>query len=224
MRQLQERGHRVCAIDTKLGGSAHDVLRSDVRQALLFRLAAGEFDAVFIAPPCSSFSIRRRTKLRSVARPWGVHPIPKGWAAYLDKANGLVRVAIEVMRVARAVGVPVALENPSARSDDRSPAFWEDFSDWGSIWDLPEMQEELRASGATMFTFAQCADLIGGPAQKWTTIAATGALATELAILRECACPHGTLLHPERCCVVTTPGDDPVLALRQPTLAASITS
>ena len=63
-RLLREAGHSVTAIDTKLGGAAHDVLRGGLAQRLLRAIAEGEYDAVFAAPPCSSFSVRHPKKLR----------------------------------------------------------------------------------------------------------------------------------------------------------------
>ena len=185
------------AFDTKLGGSKHDVTRPEVREAILFRLAAGGYDAVMLAPPCSSFSVRRTVRLRSIARPWGIHPLSTGWSDYLETANAVVRATLEIMRVSRAAGIPLALENPAARGDPSSYAYWEEFADWGSLWDIDEIRDELAASGAQSYTFAQCAERLGGKAQKWTTIAATGALATELASLRQCLCAHGVDRHDE---------------------------
>ena len=53
--QLRGAGHRVLAIDTRIGGASHDVLRHDVQQALLYRVRARRFHAVFLAQPCSSY-------------------------------------------------------------------------------------------------------------------------------------------------------------------------
>ena len=188
---LSDAGAHVVAYDTRLGGADHDVTDGVVGPALIARIAANEFDAVFLAPPCSTFSIRRRTRLRSVARPWGVKPVPKGFEHTLRTSNRLVEFSMAAISAARAAGVPLAIENPAARSDDQSYAYWEDYSDWASIWDIKEFAQELQASSAKMFTFAQCAPLIGGEHQKWTTIAATGSLRLTLAPLLGCLCPHG---------------------------------
>jgi hypothetical protein len=194
---LRAMGHHVVAIDTKLGGAAHDVLRAEVADALIDRISAGGFDACFMAVPCSSFSIRHGRQLRSRARPWGVDPIPTGYEAYVAKHNLLVRFALRVLRAARSSSTPIGVENPADRGDEASHAYWERFADWGSLFSVPEVVDELTASGCTQFTFAQCAPLLGGSAQKWTTIAASGELALELQPLRGCLCEHGTERHAE---------------------------
>eukprot|EP00966_Prymnesium_polylepis_P170380 3938419-Prymnesium_polylepis.1 len=50
------------AIDTQLGGAQHDLLRPDLRGWLLRGVAGGEYDLVFAAPPCSSFSVHCGTR------------------------------------------------------------------------------------------------------------------------------------------------------------------
>ena len=69
-RQLREAGHVVTAIDTRLGGAGHDVLRGGLGQLLLQATVRGDYDAVFLAPPCSSFSVRHPVRLWSAA--WAV--------------------------------------------------------------------------------------------------------------------------------------------------------
>ena len=69
-------------------------------------------------------------------------------------------------------------------------------ADRGSIWDMPRVATALRKAGALPVTFAMCA--LGAKAQKWTTIAASGALGDELQCLARFVCPHGDRRHPER--------------------------
>jgi hypothetical protein len=57
---------------------------------LLTRIRAAEFDCVFVATPCSSYSVLHDPQLRSVpAEPEGIEPIPEAWRAYLLKHNYL---------------------------------------------------------------------------------------------------------------------------------------
>ena len=197
-RRLRAAGHSVLALDTKLGGVTHDVLRPELADLILQLVASGAFDAIFAAPPCSSFSVRHPVKLRSAARPEGVQPLPAGWEAYVRKHNRLADFTARVVNTARAAGVPTALENPSWRGEESSPAYWEGAADSGSIFLLESVAGALRDAGARHFTFAQCARAIGGRAQKWTTIAATSWLAAELDILDHCPCEHGTQRHAEQ--------------------------
>ena len=196
--RLRAEGHTVTAIDTRLGGAEHDFTRADLRGRLLRGVAGGDFDVVFAAPPCSSFSVRHPVRLRSRARPRGVQPPPRGWEAYVEKHNLLADFTAALVRACQAAHVPCAVENPADRSDSGSAAYWEEAADAGSIWGMPELRAALESAGATHFTFAQCAAPIGGRAQKYTTIAATGALRAELEVLRSCTCTHGRQRHDER--------------------------
>ena len=56
--RLRARGLRVEAYDTKDGGQSHNVL--NIYETLLARVTRGEFDVIFIATPCQSYSIRHR--------------------------------------------------------------------------------------------------------------------------------------------------------------------
>ena len=196
--RLRGMGHEVTPIDTRLGGAQHDVLRGDLGGRLVRGVVGGEYDLVFAAPPCSSFSVRHPVRLRSRARPWGVHPLPRGWEGYVQQHNRLADLTAELVRACHLAGVPCAVENPADRSDSGSAAYWEEAADAGCIWRMPALSAALEQAGAVSYTFAQCSPLIGGKAQKYTTIAATGALRSELEVLRSCVCTHGRQRHDER--------------------------
>ena len=83
--RLRARGVRVDVVDTKVGGDAHDVLRQDVGARLIARTRRGEYDMVFIATPCESYSVAHRPQLRSRKQPDGLRNAPKEWAAYMYK-------------------------------------------------------------------------------------------------------------------------------------------
>ena len=204
---LRQRGHHVVALDTKQGGWRHDVLREEVGGWAVDAVAAGHFDCVFAAPPCSSYSVRHPVKLRSRAAPEGVRPMPPEWAAYVRKHNKLADFTARLLDAARAAAVPMAVENPADRGADDSPAAWASMADRGSLWLMTSIDEALAASQAQLVTFGQCArvrghggelECLGSKAQKWTTIAATSWLAPELAPLRHALCEHGERGHAER--------------------------
>ena len=176
---LREAGCVVVAIDTKVGGASHDVLRASVGLPLLTRIRASEFDCVFIATPCSSYSVLHDPQLRSVEEPEGIAPIPEEWRAYVRKHNFLADFTASAIDACRASSTPLAVENPADRSVQ--PAFWEDVRTCASIWRMPCIAKALGASRATFRTFSQCK--LGSGAQKWTTVASTGELARELACL-----------------------------------------
>ena len=192
---LREAGCDVTAIDTKLGGSAHDVLRRMVADRLLERIRASEFEAVFIATPCSSYSVRHDPQLRTRDDPEGDVTAPPAWRAYVAKHNLLAQFTARAVDACRITTTPVALENPSDRGDTSSPASWPAFSDHGSLWRMPAIAAALGAYAATFSTFAQCS--LSSLAQKWTTIAAAGALSPALAGLGHprYGCAHGKERH-----------------------------
>ena len=41
-------------VDIHVGGSSHDLLSDEVQEDYLARIGAGEFDVVFLSPPCGS--------------------------------------------------------------------------------------------------------------------------------------------------------------------------
>ena len=186
---LREAGCDVVAIDTKVGGASHDVLRAGVGMPLLTRIQALEFDCVFAATPCSSYSVLHEPQLRSTPEPEGITPIPEEWRAYIAKHNLLADFTASVIDSCRASSTPFAMENPADRSVP--PAFWEDVKTCGSVWRMPCIARALGASGALFRTFSQCK--LGSDAQKWTTIASTGELSRALACLGDSrySCDHG---------------------------------
>jgi hypothetical protein len=164
---------------------------------VLLRILAGEFDAGFIATPCSSYSVRHDPARRSATLPEGSQPWPAGWQAYVTKHNMLAEFTASVIDTCRVAAIPVALENPADRADPSSPAHWPKFGKHGSLWRMRSIATALGAYHATYSTLAQCT--LGASAQKWTTIAGAGGLARILASLRaeRYLCPHGRDGHSE---------------------------
>ena len=108
--RLRARGIGVTAVDTKLGGAGHDVLRPEVGDTLLRRIRRGDFDAIFVATPCASYSVAHRPQLRSRRQPGGLADAPHNWRAYLAKHNELARwtaLAIDAAHAAGAAWAPV---------------------------------------------------------------------------------------------------------------------
>ena len=194
MHLLRARGHTVTAIDTKLGGHAHDVL-GPLGDDLHRRILTRQFDTVFLAPPCSSFSVHHGGKLRSRAQPDGVLPIPEEWQAYLTKHNALASLAARLFTACHLAGIPVAAENPADRSDPDSPAHWKEREDHGSLWRTSAWSQATRDTAASPLTFAQCA--FNSAAQKWTTILASPLMLPALSNLGSGAfrCTHGLAPH-----------------------------
>ena len=194
--RLRARGLGVTAIDTKLGGARHDVLRSEVGDALLRRVRRREFDVVFVATPCASYSVAHRPQLRTRRQPSGLSNAPPEWRAYLTKHNELARWSAELIGAAHAAGAAWALENPADRGDKRSAAWWPKFADHAPIWLNAHIAAALEAADATTRTFAQCS--FGAPVQKYTTIAHSAELREAMEPLGAMGCAHGTEPHEQR--------------------------
>ena len=142
---LRRLGCWVEEVDIRIDPAGHDLTRVEVRNHYLRRIAAGVYDAVFAAPPCSSFSPALEPQLRSVSSPEGIEPVPPEWRQYLDKHNTLADFAAAALKLARSHGLLWLMENPADRS--KPPAFWEAKKGYGNIWIMPSMVA-LRSLGA----------------------------------------------------------------------------
>lgn len=81
----RELGIHVTTVDALEVGEGHDVLRESVFRELVDRVAAGAYDVVWLAPPCSMFSVlhlRRSTcpYRRTREEPSGVSGLPSAHA------------------------------------------------------------------------------------------------------------------------------------------------
>lgn len=192
--RLRARGVAVTVVDTKVGGSDHDVRRAGVGGRLLERVRRGDYDLVFAAPPCESFSVAHRPQLRSRRQKEGLANAPPEWAAYLRKHNELAQWTTELALAAHQAGAIWALENPADRGREGSPAFWAERADHAPLW-VQSCVETLEAqTGAATRTFAYCA--FGAGYQKYTSIM-HDAEWVELEALDARLCGHGDEAHAE---------------------------
>ena len=101
-----------------LHGSEHDLLNEDVWRKLRGRIKAGEFDAIVISPPCSTYSRSRLNKrggpppLRSRKYPWGFPWLAGKRRDKIENANALIRITLEVLSIAGDLHIPFVLEFP----------------------------------------------------------------------------------------------------------------
>ena len=186
---LRALGFTVLEVDIKIGGEAMNVIRASVAEPIETAVSAGRYQAVFLATPCESYSVARRPRLRTAAQPLGVTPCPEGWERYLAKHNALAVFTSRILRAATEAGVPAAVENPASRSDPASPAFWQRYSEHGSLWHMPS----ISVLNLALFTGAQCS--FDAPVQKWTTLGANEPMAAFVRGLAARACEHGQARH-----------------------------
>eukprot|EP00965_Chrysotila_dentata_P177422 5859629-Pleurochrysis_carterae.AAC.1 len=145
--ELEARGADVTAIDVRTGCPDHDVTSDEVATRMAW-VRDHRFDAVFAAPPCSSFSVAHKPPLRSRAQPEGVKPMPRRWARYVRKHNAIIAgfTAELVSAAAQAVAV-WALENPADCNDAGSAAWWPRVADHARIWLLHAARTRRAMAG-----------------------------------------------------------------------------
>ena len=163
--------------------------------ALRARVQAGEFAILIMAPPCQSYSVAHRPRLRSAEHPEGLPTVPSEWRRYLDKHNLITAFTFALADAAEAGGAMVMIENPAARSGPpvgEAAAYWHSKRDHGSMWHTAAARRVPRPA----FTFAQCA--FGAPVQKWTSVVASPDMAASLVGLGRRACQHGAQRHPQQ--------------------------
>ena len=194
--QLRARGAHVEVIDTKVGGHRHDVLLPPVADALVAAVAAGQYDFIFIATPCSSYSVAHRPRLRSRRSPMGIAIVPPEWRRYLEIHNRLGTLTARLITAAESASVPWAVENPADRGDPSSPAFWRHHVDHAPLWMHEDVASAIAISQAIRRTFAQCA--FDSPFQKWTSIAHSSSISPEFGFLDQRQCMHGRASHLSR--------------------------
>ena len=179
------------------GGTAHDLRRRSFFDDLLRRCHAGEFMAVFTAPPCSTFSVARLFSptdggesgpppVRDRANIHGLPNVPPRHVQELRIANLLVRRTVALIYAASQAGAEFSIENPADRGDPDSPHFLD--ARHGPLWLLDEIRTLAKYTGASSYTFPMCA--FGSKRQKYTTLLSSPRLASLLEPLTTLRCTH----------------------------------
>ena len=148
-----------------MDGADQDLTVWAVQQGVLDRVKGGEFDAIFLAPPCASFCFALRPVLRSKRQPLGRDGVPARWRAYLQKHNNLVSFSADVCLAAESVKAAWVIENPASRASGM--AYWKEMAHRPTIWDMPAMLRLAVRADAVPVTTAQCQ--FGSEYQKYTT-------------------------------------------------------
>lgn len=191
---FQELGCNVEEIDVKRGGHLHDVRRQELRDMLVRGVRRKAYDVVWIATPCSSFSVLwqdgTQGRIRSRSSPEGVQPLPRRWRAYVRKHNEFVRLTAELAAAAHTAGTTYIIENPVDRGYVGSPHFGWKARGHVPLWLMPEIRQLSRSTRPKWLSFAQCA--FGGDFQKWTTLMASGPRAHKLSGIGDLGCSHAS--------------------------------
>ena len=190
--ELRRAGFDVDAVDTKLGGAAHDLSREEVAGMWLRRIRAGAYSYVHFGTPCSTFSVRHEPVLRWRWDPEG-HEAPAEWQAYVQKHNRLVAFTAAAIRAAESSGTMWTLENPADRARP-GPAYWAAKADRASLFMVECIRTALEEAHAEQQLIAHCA--FGSDVQKWTIIAHSSSLTPFMTeAMRDRGCTHGYRVH-----------------------------
>ena len=124
---------------------------------VLARVAGGEFDAVFMAPPCASFCLALQPILRSLRWPtlWACTRLHvsggRTCACITGSSSSRLRSA---WQLSERAGAAWMIENPASRRS--GAAFWREMSHRASMWDMPVVLDLCKRTGAVPLTAAQC--------------------------------------------------------------------
>ena len=204
------RGWDTTEVDTLVGGDDHDVLLDGVRRRILDAVAAGEYDAVLIATPCTSFSVARGNHadgrvhygLRTFEHRDGPPDAPEAVKAFVRKHNVFVRFTVAVARLALRLDLDLIIENPAPRHVPDFPSYWPARAHLPQLWDMQPVLDvyEEAAGGLSLLVIPQCAF---GPGphgllfQKYTGLLCSRRAATRLADLTHLTCNHAS--HDKAC-------------------------
>ena len=189
--------------ETKL--NANDSLLSNaVFNVDMAAFKKGNTNGLF-AIPCSTFTVSRFRLMRNI-RPLRTAqhilglPNLKLWEqAMVNVSNILVRRTCEAARAITAAGGVWVIENPVRRNDTEGP--WRRFAsgkfpEHGSLWQMPDIVDLARSTGARVVHFPLCYFEHDDPEgecdieQKYISLMYSPELETALGFLRSTRCTH----------------------------------
>ena len=176
---LREQGWFVQDFDLLEGGVGHDVLLQGPADSIV--QAAEEAHFVWMAPPCSPYSVAadHRPQLFSVQGQWWLRAAQEGegtwtgqrhpqWSTYIQKAVDISRFVARVILACHVRRVLWVVENPPRRDLPGVLGYWKEFSDYGTLWHALNADERLSAVTFQDVTFPLCS--LGALYQKATTL------------------------------------------------------
>ena len=165
-----------------------DLTEPLLQMQLLGEIAAGTYVSVHFALPCSSYSVVRGDQLRSKKQPRNMDGVDARWHKYLQMHDGLCDFVAQCIDLLDAQQLRWSLENPSDRGDESSPAYWEEYADWGTVWDQAPIKRAM-ARGAQRVTLPLCS--LGSPFQKYVSVLVPAHMHAEaLELTRHLVCKH----------------------------------
>ena len=124
-RALERLGVIVVTFEIRDDPRAQNLADASVQRALLARVEGGEFDAVFLAPPCNSFCLALQPILRSRFEPEGMTPVPASGQA---TCGGIMRSSSSRQTCALRLIRPA--QRGSSRTRRRARMAWRSGRRW----------------------------------------------------------------------------------------------
>ena len=186
--QLRALGMEVDEIDNLIGGASHNMLKMRRRMEIINAVRAGEYDVIWMAPPCGTWSVVREPPLRSGKMINGLDGLSDEDKLKVKHANELAQLVAVVAHTAEAAGVPWFIEQPADRGDEASDAHWEGLMDPPHMFKMPFFKVLQDVVQPTVVTFPQCA--LGAAVQKYTSIMGSKSTHDLLQVFNELRCTH----------------------------------
>ena len=199
--KLRAKGWSVDQLDRLEGGYAADIRNPSVFSRIVSMLAAGEYGAVFLGIPCSTFSVCRirsvpdggPPQVRNSTHPYGIPHLEAGWEREVAASNNVTERSVFVALLAAARGAIVIIENPVSCAPC-SPWARPEFASHCPLWMLSIVRRWFAVARAESVDMCQCA--LGSPFMAPTTLAFTPNVAPAMRALCNARCPHGANAHP----------------------------
>ena len=170
-----------------------DATMSADRQHLTEKVRSGFYHRIFVCPPCTSFTIRYRRKLRDKSAPEKcIATDDPSLVKICDEHTMLNTFALLLFALAEQQdGVECIMETTADRGDDPThDAFWEKFKDHASPYDLPLAVALVERRGASRIKLASCT--FGAAYQKYIEVLVSAGIARRMHELFE---PHKVCTH-----------------------------
>ena len=147
----------VVELDLLRGGKEHDLADEQIVGTLLDRIHNLEFSATLLTPPCNTFSRAQYSStpgpqpLRSKEYPRGLPNLGKKLVRKVKLADKLINTTIRLAQASAKARIPYIIEHPEnlGATPRGTPA---------SIWDLREIEELAKCTGAHTAAIYQCQD------------------------------------------------------------------
>ena len=185
LRQLQI---EVDEIDLLIGGVSHNMLKMRPRMEVIEAVRSGKYDAIWMAPPCGTWSVVREPKLRTGKHTMGLPNLSKEEQLLVDRTNELANITAVIAHIAGSLGIPWFIEQPADRGDLTSDAYWDEIDDPPHMFNMPVFRNLRAVAQPQMITFPQCA--LDANAQKFTTIMASKDMQMLLKPFADLRCTH----------------------------------